>query len=210
MSDFGTMKQRIADEMARGDLSVSATAVQSSVISAIARLERKRFVFNEFYDKTLTASGTFAPLSQMAIVPVIVDSIKIVSGSRDYPITRRSWDELNSIDAGSYTGSPDYWAIQGQNIRLYPPPASDTVCKLAGVQKLTDISAAAATTATNAWMTDGEEMVRLLAKSMLFRDYVRNPQAAGYFESESARAERELMREQRAMVGVGRLRVSGW
>ena len=49
---FGAMKARISNEMKRGELSASATAVQDSILSAIKYLERRRFTWNEFADTT--------------------------------------------------------------------------------------------------------------------------------------------------------------
>ena len=207
MSTFGTIKARVSGEMKRGELSASATAVQSAVLSAIAYLERRRFPWHEFHDEQITASSstTYVPFSRMSVTPIIIDSVKMVIGSRDYPLMRRSWNEIDSIDAGQWYGYPDYFAIHGENFRLYPPPNDDYVMKIAGVKKLDEVSAGAAASATNAWMTDGEELVRLTAKSMLFRDELRNSELANYFSSESTRVMSEIKREVNAKVASGRI-----
>lgn len=208
MSTFGTMKARIASEMKRGELSASATAVQSSVLSAIAHLERRRFPWNEFVDSTATASSSVAyvPFSQLAVTPVIIDSISMSVNGREYSLLRKTWQEIDDIDAAQWYGYPDFYAIHSESIRLYPAPSTNQTMLISGVKQLTEVSAGATANASNAWMTDGEELVRLTAKSMLFRDELRSPEQAMYFRSEAERVYRELMRENAALVGSGRVR----
>lgn len=202
MSTFGVIKARVAAEMKRGELTASATAVQSSVLSAIARLERRRFTWNEFSDTTATASSSVAyvPFAQLGVTPLAIDSVKCLIGTRNFTLIERSHKELDDIDASQYYGTPDYYAIHSRSVRLYPAPSSDYKIVLSGVKKLTEISANASANATNAWMTDGEELVRMTAKAMLFRDELRAPELAGYFEAEAAKTQRELQRETAALT----------
>ena len=194
MSTFGVMKQRISDEMKRGDLSLSSTAVQSSILSAIAHLERRRFWFNELTETVVSASSSATYVSLPATL-LMVDSVRVTVGSRDYALSERPWGWINDVDSGQYYGYPDYFALKADQMRLYPPPNQDMPLTISGIQKLTEVSAAATADATNAWMTDGEELVRLIAKGMLFRDEVRNPQMAEYYRSEGERMMRELNRQ---------------
>lgn len=208
MSTFGTIKKRVSDEMKRGELSISSTAVQSSILSAIDYLKRRRFTWNEFSESSVTASSsaTYVPFSNLAVTPVKIDMITVEVGNRTYPVERVSHNELMAHDATNYFGDPDYYAIQGEKIRLYPVPNQNTTLHLSGVQELTELSAAAATSATNAWVTDGEELVRLTAKAMLFRDELRAPEQANYFFGEALRVRRELERETSVMTTSGKLR----
>ena len=211
MSDFGTMKTRIAGEMKRGELSVSATAVQSSILSAIQYLERRRFTWTEMREVSVTASSsaTYVPFSQMSVRPLRIDLVTVEIGARTYEIDRLAHNRIMARDATNYYGYPDYYALQGKAMRLYPVPNQNMVLHLAGIQQLTEISAAAAPTATNGWMTDGEELVRLTAKAMLFRDELRAPEQANYFFGEAVRVRRELSNETQAMTNAGRVKGFG-
>jgi len=216
MSTFGVMKARIAQEMKRGELTASATAVQASVLSAIEFFKRRRFHFNEFNDALLTASAsaTYVTLSRLAtdsgIRPIIFDSIKAVIGTRDYPLTARNWREIDSVDAGQWYGYPEWYAIHSEKIRLYPPPNQAYVLRISGVKDLIEVTAGAAAGVTNAWTNDAEEMIRCKAKSTLFRDELRNMQMAGIFESEAERVYKELLKEVTAKTSAGRIRPTNW
>jgi hypothetical protein len=213
MSTFGTMKARIAREMKRGELSACATAVQDSVLSAIKLVENYRFAFNEFNDVTVTASSsaTYVPfsriLSDASVVPVKIDTIKVVVSGRDYPLDETTWAAIDSIDAGQWYGYPDRYAVHSENIRLYPPPNQNMVLKIAGAKRLLEVTAGAAAAATNGWMVDAEEMIRCVAKGNLFRDELRNPTAADYFYGEAVKTRRELQRRATNLASSGRVRV---
>lgn len=209
MSTFGAMKTRIAREMKRGDLSADATAVKVAVVSAIDRYKQHRFTFNEFHDEVISASSsfTYVPISRMSVVPAKIDTIKVTIGTRDYPLYERAFSSIDAIDAGQWFGYPEWFAIQGEEIRLYPPPNQDMAMKISGVKELSEVSAGAADAATNAWMTEGEELVRCLAKSFLFRDELRDFQKSEFFEMQAQRAAKELQRKANNLAAAGRVRV---
>ena len=70
-----------------------------------------------------------------------------------------------------------------------------------------EVTAGAATGATNGWMVDAEEMIRCVAKGNLFRDELRNPTAADYFFGEAVKTRRELQRRATNLASSGRVRV---
>ncbi len=213
MSTLGTMRARIEREMKRGDITASATCVVDAIVSAIAFFENRRYAFNEFHDQTFTASSstTYVPVAQIGLTPIKLDTVKAVIGSRDYPLRERTFKQLDDIDAGQWYGYPDYYAWQGEALRLYPPPNDNYTIKISGYQKLTEISAAASAGASNAWMTDAEEMIRLKAKALLFRDELRNFDTAKMFEEAALRSLREApFRKATTLTATGRIRPSSW
>lgn len=211
MSDFVTMRTRIAEEMQRGDLSSGTTAVGSAIVSAIKRLERRRFYWNEFNGASNSISTSFMTLASLSAKiggrPIILDTVKVVIGPRDYMLLRRTWKELEEIDSGQWQGYPEYYAVHGGSIRFYPPPLDTFETRISGVKSLDEIaSAGSSDDASNAWVVDGEEMTRQLAKSILWADVYHDAQAADYFEARSQRAYRELRREIVAKQAAGRIR----
>ena len=190
MSTYGTMRSRIASEMKRGDISASATCVGRAIMSSIAFWEHKRFDFNEFsgQDFTASASTTYVPFSQIGINVLKVDTLKAIIGSRDYPLIARSFRQMNDVDAGQWFGYPDYYALRGSDLRLYPPPNDDFAMRMSGIQQLTDVSLNASNAATNSWMVEAEEMIRLKAKANLWRDELRSMETALQFEAEAGRS----------------------
>lgn len=210
MSTFGTMRARVAREMKRGEITASSTAVADAIVSAIDLLKQHRFTFTEFHDEQITASGstTYVPLTRMSVVAAKVDTIKVVISSRDYPLDEKSWSEIDAIDSGQWYGYPEFYAIQGDEIRLYPPPNQNMTLRIAGVKELSEVSAAATNGATNAWMTEGELLIRHTAKANLFRDELRNNAQADYFDVQAGRARRELQRKANDLAATGRVRVT--
>jgi len=207
MSTYGTMLTRIAREMRRGDLTASSTAVGAAVRSAIQFYENERFFFTEFHGVEVSASSSasYVPFSALGITPVIFDSVKAVIGQRDYPLLERNWNEIDGIDSGQWYGYPDYYVLHGEEIRLYPPPNSNYTLTVSGVKKLTEISLSPSASATNAWMTDGEEMIRLKAKALLFRDELRAMDLAREFDTEAERSKKKVKRRTTSLAGSGRL-----
>ena len=208
MSDFATIKARIASEMHRGELSASASAVQAAVLSAIDCYKRRRFYFNEFNDEvaTCSSSATYMSLNRFSVGSLDIDSVKMIITNRDYPLSKATWNQLDSVDAGQFYGYPDYFAIHADKFRFYPPPNAEYEVKVSGVKELTEISANAAGSATNAWVDDAEEMIRYKAKANLFRDHLRDYNSAERFEMEAQRSYRELRKEVIAKTSAGKLR----
>lgn len=202
MSDFQTMKARIADEMKRGEITACATAVGRAVISAIQFFETERFEWNEFRDETHTTTQDDPYMSITATLRIVsLDSVKVVIGSRDYPLTEWNWHAMEAIDSGQWAGYPENYAWYAEQIRFYPIPNNAYTVKLAGIRRLNEISLSAVGTASNGWMVNGEEMVRLQAKAVLFRDEVRAPTTAAAMFTEAERAKRRARRTITAKQG---------
>lgn len=209
--NYGTMKQRIADEMRRGDLTACATVVASAVISAIEYFKRRRFYWNEFVDKTFSTSASVTAISLSADV-IQVDTVKVRVSNRDYPLEPMTWKEMDAIDSGQFFGYPDYYAIHSGKIRFYPPPLGNYLVRMSGVQELSEVTLDATANATNAWVdtVDGEAMIRAKAKAYLFRDFLRDHAQARVFDQQAELEAREIARENRAKTSAGRVKPARW
>jgi hypothetical protein len=208
MSDFGTMKRRIAREIKRGEILADSTAVGASIVSAIQFFETRRFHFNEFEGelKTTVQSVTAVTLSTINVPQIVtLDSVRMVIGQRDYPIMKMPWHRLESIDSGQYYGYPEMYSIRANQVRLYPPPQDTYPMRWAGLKKLEEVSLGASDAASNAWVLDAEEMIRLKAKANIFRDELRNPNLARAFDQDAENAQRQVKRETAMITGSGRV-----
>ena len=108
--------------------------------------------------------------------PLVLFSVSIaamsisVSGSSE-PLTEidmAAMDTLNSTSGG--IADPEHYTYYKQQIRLGPTPNAARTVTIAFVKKLATLSADAD---TNAWMTDGEELIRMTAKLDLFINVIR-------------------------------------
>lgn len=198
------MQDRIADEIARTDLT---DQIKRAIQTAIRHYERERFFFNE-NQATFTTSidQEYYQESDFASAPAIVeiDSIRITDNSSTYTLIRRDFGYIDSIQSNSsYTGTPTDYAYYNKKIRLYPiPDAANTVV----VSHVTKPATLSATTDTNVWMTEGEEMVRLKAKADLYLNVIRDPQEAAIMERAARVAKETVWEETVRRISSGRLR----
>jgi hypothetical protein len=209
---FAVMKARIASEMKRGELTASATAVQSAILDAIDFWKDRRFTFNEFRDENHSTSASVAYVTITSTLKIVkLDSVKVTIGTRDYPLIPQTWQYLEMIDSGQWTGYPEMYARYEEDlIRMYPIPNDGYVVKLSGIKELTEISASATGSASNAWTGQAEELIRLHAKGNLFRDQLRNGEQAGVMFTQAERRYLVLQRRMGKQAGSGRLRRYYW
>lgn len=205
MSTLGTMRTRIAREMKRGDILATDASVIDAIVSAIGFYENERFFFNEFRDESFSAVASTA-YQTLTITPVIIDSVKALIGTRDYPLISKTWGELEAIDSGQFEGYPDYYAWHSDELRLYPPPNDSYTIKVSGVKILTEVSVSATNATSNAWTTDAKDMIRLHAKSVLWRDELRNVDTSKQFLEAAVMERASLKRRTTRLTGSGKLR----
>lgn len=204
MATLAVLKARIADELARADLS---TQIGRAITSAIAHHERRRFYWNEAVATFSTVAAqeyySTAALADIATLARI-DSLRVTVNSGMYPLTARSveWMEFYSSGTPS-TGDPTDYCYHSQRIRLYPVPAAVRTMTLVYVKRL---AALTSDTQNNAWTDDGEELIRTRAKVDLLENVIR--EEAGFAEATRLRAREaeilsEISGETNARIGSG-------
>ena len=166
MSTYGTMQTRIADELARSDLT---SQIKLAIQSAIAHYSGKRFWFNEAQATASTSDGT-----EYYAVPndfQSIDSLRITVNGTTYTLESQPWVWMDEAQSNSaYKGQPIYYAIYAQQFRLYPIPDAVYTLKLSYQKALGSLSADGD---TNAWMVEGERLIRMRAKWDLFSNVIR-------------------------------------
>lgn len=165
MTTLATMRTRIETELNRTDLTDSVTA---EIVSAIRHYERERFYFNETTSTFVTVSGTqsYANTATSLSDAVLIHNIVLTVNSTDYKLNRLDWDTYRRINTtASLTGQPYNWAYFGETVYFYPIPNGSFTANVAQVTRLTEVSMSATGSATNAWMTDGEELIRQRARA---------------------------------------------
>lgn len=178
MTTYGTMVDRIEDEIAdtSGNLE---TQIQRAIKSAIAHYQRRRFYFNEKVATFSTvAAQQWYSSSDLSDIPNIVeiDRMAITIGSTNYPLNARSQQWIEDMYVGtSDTGDLTDYAYYRQQIRLYPIPTAVRTITLSYVYQP---SALSASTDSNVWTTDAEELIRQRAKAVLKVDVLNDDRAA--------------------------------
>lgn len=170
MSDYETMQDRIATELTRSDLT---TEVQSAIQSAILHYEAEPFWFTE---RTFTRS-TVADQQNYTLSgsTVAILSLKIDVNNTEYQLNPRDYAWFEAVDtSSSFSGYPYDYAIFADQVFLYPQPNDAYTMTFSDIGKLSTLSD---DTDTNAWMTDGEVLIRQRAKAIVKIDVLHEPGA---------------------------------
>lgn len=218
---FGDMVNRIEDEVAdtSGDIE---TFVQRAIKSAIAHYQRRRFYFNEKVDTFSTVVGQqWYTSSDLSDIPNIVeiDSVVLTIGTTPYRLTPRSEQWMDDVYGGtSDVGDPTDYAFYRKQLRLLPIASAVRTVTISYVYQP---SALSASTDTNVWLTDAEELIRQRAKALLKVDYLEDERAIAEAAARTASrlpglnalegaAFEALVDETARRVTTGRIRQSGF
>jgi len=204
MTTFGTMKDRIADELDRTDLT---NQIEKAIQTAIDKYQRKRFFFNEARSLTFnTVDGQeFYTSADSSDIPnlLYIDNVRLtVSGSDKIDLERAQYSELEYFSSNTTPdeGLPTSYAYYGKQLRLYPIPDAAYAVRVSGVFALSDLSA---TGDTNAWMTDAEALIRSRAKRELLTHVIRDAEGAAAMAQAEAEELQSLIQETNARSSTG-------
>lgn len=204
---FGGMKSRIARDMLRSDV---PDAIGEAINDAIRAAAATRFWFNEVRGLTFdtVANQSFYDAGALADIAALVDidAVWLLNFGQRRTIDAASVPDLDNLLGGTPgTGEPYLFARQANGIRLYRVPDRPYPIYIDGVSRLSPLVADGD---TNAWMTEGERLIRALAKAMLYNDLVGDASLA---DRETAIAEgirRQLLAETETRTGADTM--AGW
>lgn len=212
MSTRSVMKNRIADELARSDLT-SQTVY--AITDAIERYQPDRFYFNESRLVTFdTVNGTEFYTTLTGDVSHIrdvydIDYVTITIGG---VVTTLDWldpleAELDS-DGGAWTGQPHSYTVFDNKVRLVPVPNNAWTVRIAGhIKRAAPVSD---DEANNVWMVEAERLIRARAKYNLALDVLRDTELAQTMAAAVTEAYDQLKGHTALQVGTGRIRSSDW
>ena len=170
MSTYGTLQDRIADELARTDLT---TQIQYAVKDAVKHYQGTKFWFNQVYRTTATLSTSAATLalSAFAYPPLQIDMLRIADSSHEYVALSAPYaDVASQLDAVNDTvARPAQYAIYGETILFNAFAQSNYAVVIDGLRKYDELSA---TADTNVWTTDAERLIRAAAKREIYQHVI--------------------------------------
>lgn len=188
----------IADELVRSNLTVS---IKQAINDAIKEAARTRFYFNEMrglYFDTIANQEYYPDLGFTEI-----DAIFYLQGT-----SRRNLYLDNDLTMDQYAqgnpvgGSLELYSRYGMDLRLYPIPSGVTRVYLNGFGRLTP-NPLAADADTNAYLTEGENYIRALAKRNVYRDRIRDLSQAAVFDAIAEDYKTDLIAETNQRLGTG-------
>lgn len=163
------MVRRIRTDLNRG--SSHDTRIKEAIADAIKRFRGKRLGFNQKNSRTVLLSD-----QEMIALPtdwVEVDFLRLERNTDRYPLREVSYDWIEDRQRGMPSdGEPTKFAIQNRQLRFYPIPDQSYSLVMSFLCDLPEVSVSASDAATNAWMVEGEELVRKQAMGDLLVTYI--------------------------------------
>lgn len=208
MSTLAIMAARIADELARSDLTSQITY---AIADAIKAYEDERWFFSESRDVTLTtvASQEFYSSSEAASLADLlkIDYLTLYIGDQPYVLLpMRPVDIEHASVNGTSTGSPSWYAFYNKKLRFYPVPDAAYTVRVAGAYRT---AAPASDSETgNAWMTEAERLIRSRAKMELALHVLRNVDMAATMGQAVTEAYEQLKERTNALTQMGEGRIA--
>lgn len=201
MTDFATLKARIADELSRSDID---SQIENHVLDAIKRYRTKPWFFGQ-----TEATLTTAPNDRDYAVPgdfLAVETLKVTFNNDDYLLHPRSLAWINNLST-DVTGQPNIYALYREQLRLYPIPDDTYTLTLSYLFFATTPSA---DTDETEWTGDAEELIRASACRTLCLTVLRDLQYARMWGEVEAGALQALDRRNALSTTTGTLHPSGF
>lgn len=203
MSTYGTMQDRIADELARSDLT---TQIQYAIKDAVKAYEGDAFWFNQMYRVTATLSLSAATLSLSSFTypPLKIDTLRIVDSTYEYIGRPMPYAEVAAAtDSVNDTVSrPFSYAVYGESIIFDAYADANYAVVIDGLRKYDTLSA---TADSNVWTTDAERLIRFRAKRELYAHVIQDDTRAAAMGAAEAE-EYSKLKAKSAIRASGRIR----
>lgn len=208
MSTLSVMKARIADELARDDLT---SQIAYAISDAIEAYQDERFYFNESRAITFTtvADQEFYDSDDAAALATItkIDYVMIYVGDQPYELLALKPADMESASVnGTSTGQSSWYTYYNQQFRLYPVPSDAWTVRI-GAAVTVDAPASDAETG-NAWMTKAERLIRSRAKLELALHVLKDQDLAATMSEAVTEAYEQLKERTNQITQVGEGRVA--
>lgn len=170
---YGSLQSQIADELGqRTDLT---SQIQTAIQSAIAKYERQRFYFNQYYSQTAfyTVTGQeFYTVSDWSYMNkfVTIQKIWVTVSQNRYTLEPRTWQYLADVSVNpQVTGWPIEYAYANEQMRIYMIPNGNYPMGILATIRLDQLVNDAD---SNAWTTDAYDLIRCEAKRQIYADLI--------------------------------------
>lgn len=162
MANLGAMRTRIAREL-QIDATTFASEIDDAIFGAIAFYEDNDFWFKEVSSTKFVGTLT----NEFALSTVLPDMSRIKDvvvhiGSRKQVMQFRTHSELIALDIDeNYAGDPVYWSIHHAALIVEPKLRQSRTIEVFYSRRL---SLTASASASSAWTTEAERLIRLRAE----------------------------------------------
>lgn len=202
---LGDLKTRIADELARSDLT---TEIGRAISDAIKEASTYRFWFMEVRGLTfnLVPGQDYYGSPDLSAMIEIDDLWLTVNGQRRNLRKANDKDADCLADGTPPIGQPYMWTRYGDYVRFYPVPNQVMTATVDGSWRGLPMEN---DTAWTYWTTEGERYIRALAKRNLFAEVIMDDDRAQTMDALAKRYREELISQTYDRVATGQMAVNG-
>ncbi len=202
---LGDLKARIADELARADLT---SQIALAIADAILEASTHRFWFLEVRGLTMPLlAGTDTYTSDDIDTLTEIDRLALIVGSQRRTLRPMSDDEIDRWNDGTVPrGEPYSYSRYGNQLRLYPTPNAAYTVSIDGV---TNGAILENDLDGNVWTNEGERYVRTLAKRNLLAEVIRDFDEAQKLDALAVRFRDELLSQTHDRTATGCMAYNG-
>lgn len=173
MSNFGRMVERIREDIDRG--TDFDGRIKQAICDAIVYYGTRRLGFNTKRARAVIESGM-----ETVALPldwIEADYMRLEDDGQRLPFREVQYDVIEEHrDNDDDRGTPQEYAIQHRQMRLWPIPDHSYTLVFSFQYRLTDVSISASDGATNAWMVEAEQPIRKWAQGDLLIQYIDGPE----------------------------------
>lgn len=210
MTTLGIMNDRIVEEIK--DTEATAAFITTAIKSAIAHYENERFWFMEGNNTLSTStSQEYYALADYAWIPYVIefdDVIATINSTTRNTLRRQTDNYLDGIATNpGEVGQPRYYSYYAKQLRFWPIPDATYAVRVKGLFQAVTLST---TTDGNAWMVEGERLIRSRAKWDVYTNLLKDEQSAGEAKAEEMDAYQALDRSDTRRVVSGRITPMAW
>jgi len=215
VADFGELKALVLRDLERDDLSTDSnaniddTTIEYYIKRSIDHFKTKQFWFNQRTATTVTiaANSDTASLPNDFISAVI---FRVTTNGSQRILTETHYEELETARAISQvinSSAPTLFSIFGEQFEFYPTPTQSISTKLSYIFELTELSA---DSDSNTWTNDARMMISAKTKEYIYRDRLRNSEAATRAALEVEQELQKLTTRTNKNVAIGMVRIESW
>jgi len=209
MATLADLQNRIITEINRDDLADDLlSALNTAIQDAIGDFANERFWFNE-----TRVTGTLSNGAEYTALPSgmhHIDSLFAIVGGVRFRLRKISMDHMEGLYTVPQVGQPTDWANFGTTARLWPTPNVDYPSIWLTISDVTPTIdwSAPDTTISNNWTNEGQWLISSRAKRQLYRNVIKDYEAAAAAQSDEEDAYANLKGESNRRIMTGRMRPS--
>jgi hypothetical protein len=202
---LGDLKDRIADELARSDLT---SQIALAIDDAIDEAATHRFWFNEVRGLTFPiTAGTEYYANEDLSALTEVDDLWLTVGTQRRNMRQANDADLDRMNDGTQSrGEPYLWSRYADGFRFYPVPQQSYTATVDGVTRFPPLADDAN---SNAWMVQGERLIRAIAKRNLYAEVIRDQEEAQTQDALAVRFRNELLAQTSDRIGTRQMACNG-